>query len=400
MSTKIKIILTVSFLAYLVQGLNDGALGVAWPNMRYELLMPLEFAGILTITAFMSYSIVVSQFGKVSNYLKPQQIALLGIFLVIIANLGLFVAPNFFIILVMVSIIAGGQAFIESSINTYLARHFTARYINFGLCFWGMGATIGPIIMSQMVNAFNWRLGYFAILFIQISVGILMYFSIKKGAWIQESTVITDNTIKQCNYRIKFTYQFLQMIIFFIFTGTQTAFGFWIYTVMLESRNLSISAAGMYPALYFGFIMVGRIFFGAMAKKFSNMWLIRIGIVTSFIGVLILSFTTHIFAVMLVGFGISPIFPCLIHETTRRFPPFVLNRQMGYQLSAAGFGEIISSFLGIILALTSLESLFYVIAITLTIGFLANEAMGKMVASENYVYSNSVSDKITSTDIM
>lgn len=374
MKKKITILLIILYLCFLVQGLNDGVLGVAWPEIRQEMALPLEYAGFLTIVAFTSYSIVSSQFGKISKFIKPQKIALGGIFLMVIANFGFFIAPLFFLLIIFIGLIAAGQALIESSISSFLAKHFTARHITWGLCFWGMGASISPLIMSQIILFFNWRFGYLAIVLIQAVIGFILYASIKNGIWIKDG--VASRKIKEkIPIKINLSYQLLQMSIFFIFTGTQTAMGFWVHSVMLESRGLSVVEAGLYPALFFGFIMIGRIIFGSLAGRLSNMWLIRIGLCIALIGIMILILRTNIFAIMLIGFGLSPVYPCLIHETTRRFNPQALDRQMGFQLSAAGFGEIISFLMGFILAIISLEFLFPIVFALLSATFIINEIL-------------------------
>ena len=371
--SKLAIVLTVSFLAYLVQGLNDGALGVAWPSIRYELYIPLEFAGFLTITGFTSYSFVASQFGRLSKLFFTPHLVLAGILLIVTANVGLFFAPNFFALIVCIAVVAAGQGLIESNVSAYLARHFTARHVNWGLCFWGMGASVGPVIMSQMIQGFNWRWGYVAILAIQSVVGLLAIYSIKSGAWVNKGVVSRELKTDMSTTKVKLSYQMLQMTVFFLSSGTQTAFGFWITTVMIESRGLSVEAAGLYPAFYFGSIMAGRIVFGGLAKDLGNMALIRIGLVMAVGGIAMLIFSTSLIGAMLVGFGMGPVFPCLVHETTRRFSPDVLDRQMGYQLSAAGFGEIISSSLGLLLSFVSLEILFPVALGLILLVFVINE---------------------------
>ena len=370
---KIVFLLISLYLSLLVQGLNDGALGVAWPSIAKEMTAPLEMAGLLSMTAFTMYSIVVSQFGRISLIFKPQTTTLLGIFIMVFSNLGFFFAPYFFLLFIFIGLVASGQALIEGSINSYLARHFSARHMNWGLCFWGMGATVSPIIVAYMIEGFNWRYGYLAILVIQSIIGILVFFSIKKNVWLKSEKIERTEKIKATS-KINISYQALQISLFFFATGTQTMVGFWIYTVMLY-RGLSNIEAGVFPALYFGSIMTGRVIFGSMANRVKNMYMIRIGIGIAIFGSFLLMFTNSIVGMAIIGLGFSPIYPCLLHETGKRFSSDVLDRQMGYQMSAAGFGEIISTAMGFILAHISMESLFPVVIIIMFLVFMMNENM-------------------------
>ncbi|MCL1936493.1 MAG: MFS transporter [Defluviitaleaceae bacterium] len=397
---KSALLLFAIYFSFLVQGLNDGALGVAWASIHIDMYVPFEMAGILTITAFTMYSFVSSQFGLISKYLEIQKIVLIGISIMIISNIGLFFTFYFHTLFVLIGLIASGQALIESSLNSYLAKNFSSRHMNFGLCFWGMGASISPIIMSSIIQSFNWRYGYLAILFIQFLVFLFVLYSIKNKVWINTKIEKTSKNDKkftetqnfkdeEINKSIKkknlnenkkfFVYQLLQMSIFFVAIGTQTTIGFWVHGVMIESRNLSILEAGIFPSLYYGFIMIGRLIFGYISTKLSNMTMIRIGIFFAISGCIILIFTTNLIGIVLIGFGISPIFPCLLHETTNRFNKNIIEKQMGYQLSAAGFGEIISSSMGFFLAMVSMEAFFPTILFLIIVLLCMNEQMNVFV---------------------
>ncbi|MCL1995797.1 MAG: MFS transporter [Defluviitaleaceae bacterium] len=374
MIKKIAFMLTIIYLSLFAQGLNDGVLGVAWPSIRYEMDFPLEYAGFLIVTAFTMYSITASLVSRLYKFFKSQTIALMGILLIVTGNVGFFLAPAFFVLIIMIGVSASGQAFIEASLSAYLAKHFSARYMNWGLCFWGMGASVSPLIMAQMIMLFSWRIGYLVLLSVQLSIAVFSIIGLKKGVWVKEGTEHRKKK-KVSNAKVKLSYQISQMSVFFIFSGTQTALGFWVTTVMLESRGLSIDAAGLYPAFYFGFIMLGRLFFGSVASRYSNMRLMRAGFFMAFLGLVLLMFTTNVFAIILIGFGVAPIFPCLIHETTRRFDPNVVEKQMGFQLSAAGFGDIISSSMGFVLTFIFLEALFPIAFLLFAIAFIINESI-------------------------
>ena len=372
---KITFLLLALYLSLLVQGLNDGVLGVAWPSISKEMTAPLEMAGLLSMTAFTMYSIVVSQFGRLSQIFKPQTTTIMGIGVMVLANLGFFFAPYFFLLFIFIGLMSSGQALIEGSVTSYLARHFSARHMSWGLCFWGMGATVSPLIMARMINNFDWRIGYLVILLIQAGIAILVFTSNKQKVWFKTEKlelVKKNETVG----KVKFSYQALQIAIFFFATGTQTTVGFWINSVMLD-RGLSVIEAGDFSGMYFGSIMAGRMIFGSMANRVLNMHMIRIGIAIAICGGFILMFTNSLIGMAIMGFGFSPVYPCLLHETGKRFSPDVLDRQMGYQMSAAGFGEIISTVMGFILVYISMDALFPIVIIIMFCVFIMNEDMNR-----------------------
>ena len=387
MKLKLKplLVLPIIFLCFMAFGLFDGAIGVAWPSIRYEMGLPLQFAGFITITGVAFYSITTSQIGRLFSLLTTSHIVMIGISLQSVAALAIFLSPSFMYIIFSVAIMGTGMGLVDGGLNTYLTRHYTARHVNWGLCFWGMGATIGPIIMANMIIAQSWRGGYLSIFALQVVVGLLVLFSIFKSFWVKE--VIVPKAVKNIdkfsgppkedgpNISYPLGYQAVQMGIFALIIGAQGSIGLWINSVMLESRGLSIAAASLYPTYYFASIMVGRFSFGLIAERYSNMTLIRSGVFLGFLGIVTLFFTTNLFSVALIGFGLAPIFPCLIHETSKRFAPEVLDKQIGYQLSASGVGDGISSATGFALAIISLEALFPIAGGLLILTFIANEVI-------------------------
>jgi len=87
----------------------------------------------------------------------------------------------------------------------------------------------------------------------------------------------------------------------------------------------------------------------------------------------------------LVGFGFGPVFPCLMHETARRYSPEATTKLVGYQVAAVGVGVGVSTFgMGRLLAGISLNALFPAVIIGMLAVVLLNEmieyAMRRQVA--------------------
>jgi len=378
------ILLGVIYLSFIILGLPEGALGLAWPIIRVEMAMPLEAVSILSVTASIFYVTASSQNGRISKYISAKKLNLLGIFFLAIAFFGFSFAPNFAVLVMLAVFIGMGTGLIDTSLNDYMAQHFSARHMNWMHCFWGAGAAISPIIMAQMILLDSWRVGYRAIGAMAVVAGILVVASIAKGVWKRESGKGAEEQESQeesdCarrRYLSAKKYGILQMLTFFFYVGIEGSIALWISSILIESRGLSIEIAGIFPATYFATIMAGRIFFGFAAEKLGNMAIIRIGIVLSAIGIIILTFSSSVLGIALVGFGLAPIFPCLIHESSHRFAPDTLSKLVGYQLAAAGAGSAVFALLmGQVLSRVSLEALFPILLVLVVIVAGINEVLG------------------------
>ena len=379
---KTYVLLSAIYLSFIALGLPDGALGLAWPIIRKEMAMPLEAVSIMTTVSSVFYVLVSSQNGRISKYIGIDKMNLLGLSFFVAAFLVFSVAPNFALLVVMAIFVGTGAGLIDTSLNDYMSRHFSARHMNWMHCFWGMGAAISPIIMTQMILLGSWRAGYASIAGIQGFVAVLVAVSIAKGAWKrsgekeEEAKEQHKEEGRTRRYLSARKHGFLQMLTFFLLVGVEGSVALWISSILIESRGLSVEAAGIFPAAYFAAIMAGRLFFGFAAAKLGNMAIMRTGLALAAAGIVVLAFTNSVIGIVLAGLGIAPIFPCLMHESSRRFAPDVLSRLVGYQIAAAGAGgATFAVLMGLSLSRISLESLFPIMLVLAVAVTAINEAL-------------------------
>ena len=388
MINKSKLILVFVFLSFIALGLSEGAVGVSWPNIRYELDLPLGHAGIIMIIHAISYSLAGSQLGRIARSYKLERIDMIGLFMMASGFFTFSLAPNFPIIFIAVAITGSGMGFIDSSLNTYMAKNHTSRYMNWLHCFWGLGAAASPVIMVRLIIFGDWRLGFATLATIHLSVAIIVLISIAKKTWVYNEGESHSENAKKGGVLTKSSHQFLMIFIFFLYVGAEHSIGFWITSVMLESRGLSHEAAAMFPSVYFAMIMAGRMFFGFVADKFKDMNILRFGFALSVVGLIIQLFTDSIIGIALIGFGFAPIFPCLVNDTANRFNPAILTKLVGYEIAAVGAGiAIISALMGQILYFVSMEALFPGVIIVIVAAFLTNEIVNSV---QNRAKSNGV----------
>lgn len=378
MKTKLLVIAAV-FASFFALGMPDGAFGVAWPKIRYDMGVDLDMAYILVLLHSIFYSAVSSQMGRMEKRLSLASINAIGLCVIAVSMLGFSLAPNMIGIGVMSAILGGAMSFVDAGVNAFAAKNLSAKHMNWLHCFWGFGASFSPIIMSQMILIAGWRAGYVSIALLQSVVAIFVLVSIFKGAWVMknadgephESEGYKASEHKHLKSRV---YPFLQMLIFLIYAGTEYSITFWTPSVMIEGRGFDISTAGMYTAAYLGAITGGRVLAGFVTKWVSNKMLIRVGLLLAASGLVVMIFSGHIIGMALTGFGLAPVFPSLMHETPLRFEPKILTKLVGYQISAVGVGIAFTTFgMGRVLTRISLDSLFPVVLFGVAALFILNE---------------------------
>ena len=122
----------------------------------------------------------------------------------------------------------------------------------------------------------------------------------------------------------------------------------------------------------------GRLFFGIAAKWLRELPIIRIGIVISIIGIAVLYFTSNVVGMALTGFGLGPLLPTLVSDSSNRFTPRVLSKIVGYELAAFGAGIAVLFFLtSQILHFVSYEALFPLGLAFVILVFICNEVLAR-----------------------
>lgn len=379
------LLLIIIYIAFISLGLPDGVFGVAWPNMRFEFRMPLPAASIITILllACSAFSSFIS--GKILRHWGTGKATIISCAMTGFALLGYSKAPSFLWLILFAIPLGLGQGGVDSGLNNYVAKNYSSRHMSWLHCFWGIGATLGPFIITKTLAADkSWRYGYSTIAIIQISLAFILLMSLRLWKTKKVESIDDENKkrgmIKKANLRALTPWMAVAM--FFIYTGAEYSIGLWANSLLVESRNIPKEIAGLWISYYYGSLMVGRFITGIIVNQLGNRMVIRIGLVVSICGVVLIylpsSSLVTMLGFMLIGFGFGPVYPCMMHETPRRFNEETSNALIGYQIGAAYIGSsVISSGLGLMFSITSLELLIPAVAVLLITMIFISEYLNK-----------------------
>jgi fucose permease len=389
---KSTMLVVVIYLAFISLGLPDGVLGVAWPAIRADMGLPLESVGILTtmLLCLSALSSILS--GTIVAKWGAGGVTFISALLTGGALLGFSFSPSFLCLILLTIPLGLGQGAVDAGLNLYVAQHYSSRHMSWLHCFWGMGATMGPLIMTRALAQGNaWRPGYRTVSIIQLSLAAIVVFSLAKGLW-KEQKSSEDNRKNSEEDQLtqrqpaRKGARFLAVFLFFLYSGLEFSMCVWVNSVMIESRHMSIYLAGITASSCYAAIMTGRFLSGFVVNRLGNMRMIRYGLLLAFAGVICVgvlkSDVGEIAGVVLFGLGMAPVYPCLMHETPVRFEKSVSDHLIGYQGGAACIGgSIVTSGTGIILSHVGLELLFPILAAFLVMAFFVNEMLNNRTKS-------------------
>lgn len=341
-------LILLAYIAFISLGLPDGLLGVAWPSMRKDFGMPLDALGLLFISGMIGY--LTSSFfsGKVMARLGVGRLLAVSCLLTGAGLIGYTLAPAYWLI-VALGVVGGlGAGAIDAGINTYIASEHGEGLMQWLHASFGIGVTLGPIIMTAGINLFQtWRTGYLVVGSAQIALAAC--FAVTAGMWKRE-----DGSAKQEEDKRLLDYKtsmretirqvgvWVSIMLFFIYVGVELTLGHWSYSLLTESRGIAPQTAGLLAGGYWGMFTVGRVLAGLYAQKAGTDLLLRGSILSALAGALLLlwnpSDTVSLIGIAVVGFSIAPIFPALVSSTGRRVSARHAANTIGMQISAAGLG--------------------------------------------------------------
>nr|WP_293072570.1 MFS transporter [Moorena sp. SIO4A5] len=348
-------------------GLPDTILGVAWPSMRSSLFLPLEAAGIITMltticTAFSSFAS-----GLLLHKLGTGKVVFISTLLSASALFGYSLSPSFWWLLLCTLPLGVGAGAIDTGINHFVALKYSPRHMNWLHSFWGIGAFLGPSIITLYVaDSGNWRGGYQMIAAIVFVIAAIIGISISLSLWrsksIKEENTALQNKAVQKKSGLNLIRQqdvFLSIIAFPIYIAVEMGVGVWLASYLIEGRGLDKLNVGLIISLFYISIMIGRLIAGIFANNISIQKLMNMGLCLMFIGswmLIIQQNSLLVPSIILLGIGCAPIFPSMIHNTPKLFGEINSQEITGYQVGGSYLsGVLILPVMGLLSSKVSLE---------------------------------------------
>lgn len=168
-------LLIIIYLAFISLGLPDSLLGAVWPTMRADLAAPLALAGAISMVSSGGTIISSLMSARMIHRFGTGRVTLVSVAMTAAALLGYALAPAPWMLFVMAIPLGLGAGSVDAALNNYVALHYEARHMSWLHCFWGLGATIGPMILSAFIGAgAGWRGGYLCVVGLQTALVIVL----------------------------------------------------------------------------------------------------------------------------------------------------------------------------------------------------------------------------------
>ncbi|HNF34535.1 MAG TPA: MFS transporter [Anaerolineales bacterium] len=358
----------LSFVAFVALGMPDGLLGVAWPSIRSGFSIPLDALGMFLTALVVGYMTSSFFSGPIVTRLGVGKVLAISCTLTGVALFGYTFVPEWWM-MVLLGVVAGfGAGAIDAGLNTYVAAHFSEGLMQWLHASWGVGITLGPIIMTLGLSTTEtWHTGYRIVGGFQLFLAAC--FVLTLPMWSDNDKPAThDEPKKLTDYKTPMSETMRQprvwmsALLFFLYVGAEGALGTWIYTLLTESRGIDPTVAGFWAGSYWATFTVGRVIAGLFANRIGINKLVIGGLLGALIGAVFLvwnpSSAVNLLAVAIIGFSIAPIFPAMMSGTSKRVGEHFAANTIGMQMTATGLGTaVIPGVMGVVAKQVSLETI-------------------------------------------
>ena len=372
-------LLIVIYIAFIGLGVPDSLIGSAWPAIHTEMNVPVEAVSILTFI-ISGCTVLSSMFSAgILNKLGTAKVTAFSTAMTAAALFGFSVAPSFWFMIPLAVLLGLGAGAIDSGLNNYVALHCTASHMNFLHCFYGVGVTLSPYLMSQALSNVGWRGGYRYAFYVQTVITILLIISLP--LWKKTSSNQQTEEEKGVNLTL------LQMakkrevrqvwIIMLTTHAIEYACGVWGSTYLVTEKGFETKHGALALTVYYAGMSIGRFVSGLLSEKISTWKRIGIGVavLAPAIAIMLLPLpgAVTVVGLFLVGWGNGAIYPNMIHLTPHNFGKEVSQSIMGSQIAFAYIGvmlapptvSLISGLFGIKVYPVLLAVLYVIMVITL-----------------------------------
>ncbi len=364
-----------SLFAFVVLGLPDGMLGVAWPVLRHDFGQPLASLGELLLASVAGYLTVTALAGPALRRMGTAAILIGSAIVAAIATAGFTAAPWWPVLVVASVLLGAAGGGLDAGLNTAIAVAGRTRLMNLIHAAFGVGAAIGPLLVTAaLATTTSWRGAYGVLLLLQVcllGVWICLRSGFpalpgqrKPGGHEPGGHEPDDPGPQRTAARdpAHATLIGLSLAAFFCYAGVEIGAASWSASFLRGPDQLTPTLAGLAVFGYWAGLAAGRLLAAALGSRVSARTAAIAGTIGTIVGAAGLwanpDPAVAVAALVVTGLSLGPIFPALMNLTPGRLGSRAAVHVVGWQLAAGGIGGAsLSALIGVILQQTGLTSL-------------------------------------------
>lgn len=339
MSTLLLIVIYITFIGL---GIPDSLFGTAWPAIYSAFGVAISHANF--VTSIISGGTILSSLlsTRLIKCFGTAKVTAVSTAMTAGALLGFSIAPNIIFLCLFAVPLGIGAGAIDTALNNYVALHYRAVHMNFLHCFYGIGVSLSPYLMSLMLSATgNWRQGYQTVFWVQLGIAIMTIISIPLWKKVNSTDSYEEENALVIGIIDLLKDQKVRRVCL-VFLGScaiEYTCGVWGSTFLVTEKQMAVDAAAKVIMFYYIGMALGRFSSGVLALKCTSQQMIKIGQCITLIAIALLLLPLSPIAtsgaLFLIGLGNGPIFPNMIHLTPENFGKERSQAVVSIQMSAS-----------------------------------------------------------------
>lgn len=335
-------LLGLIYIAFISLGLPDSLLGSGWPAIHADLSVPVSYMGIISMI-ISGGTIVSSLFSdKLTRKLGTRIVTVLSVFLMAAALLGFSFSDRFWMLVVFAVPYGLGAGAIDAALNNYVAIHYSSKHMSWLHCFWGVGTIVSPFIMSYSLTNAGWQNGYRIVGMLQLGIALLLLITLP--VWkVNKAKEVSEQKNVGFLGALKIKGVPSLLLGFFAYCAAEATAMYWASTYFAEVKGISAEQAAQFASLFYIGITAGRFLSGFITDKLGDRKMIVTGTCILTCGIVSLFIpappVVALVGFAVIGFGCSPVYPCIIHSTPNNFGAENSGAIIGIQMASAYVGS-------------------------------------------------------------
>lgn len=305
------IALIIGFMCLIA--MSDALKGVFIPVFKQVFKVENTEMGFLLTVSSIGYIVGTYFCGHLCDKYGQKKIIIAGGTMMIIALPLIVMSSSYYMLLFGLLIMNFGAAFIALGINTLIPLimvSFQAVLMNFVHFAYGFGSTLTQLKVGALIyDGVSWQTIYIGMGIFACSLVVLSFFI--KIPVVEKAEVHKPISKKEL-FKNPLLYTYILCLGFYV--CAEMAIGSWFINYLKEVFAFNEKSSGLYSAMFFGGLTIGRLFGGFITEKIGyiktvniclgvNMILFPIGILLKINGIYLISLT---------GLFCSIVFPTVI----------------------------------------------------------------------------------------
>ncbi len=355
----------LAMYAFVVLGLPDGMIGTAWPAVRRGFHAPLEDLGIVLLVSTFGAIASSSFAGALLGRLGIRRMIMLAGSIAALAAVGIALSPVLWAFVLSGTGIGVAAGFLDSSVNTAVALANRNRLLNMLHGCYGIGTTIGPLVITAALLAGSWRPGYGVLLAVELAMVGGWWLAGRRAearALVRETSLgeppgdvaaagvvpleaapagspPADRALSRSRLAVTVA---LGLVVFMVYTGFEVSAGQWEPSFDRGPLHMGTGPTGLATFGYWGALTIARFALAAPRRPLSQAGIVRWGCIVALGGAALVwwrpSPVVALLGLVVIGGALAGIFPALVALTPSRVGEEMARHVIGWQVGAANIG--------------------------------------------------------------